>query len=75
MAIQELNIQITGMTCGHCVNAVRSAIEELDGIQSVQVELNSGKGVLRIDNLQVSTEQILNQGNEMGAYHAEIVPQ
>jgi len=63
------------MTCGHCVNAVRSAIEELDGIQSVQVELNSGKGVLRIDNLQVSTEQILNQVNEMGAYHAEIVPQ
>lgn len=75
MAIQELNIQITGMTFGHCVNAVRSAIEELDGIQSVQVELNSGKGVLRIDNLQVSTEQILNQVNEMGAYHAEIVPQ
>ena len=57
------------------MNAVRSAIEELDGIQSVQVELNSGKGVLRIDNLQVSTEQILNQVNEMGAYHAEIVPQ
>jgi len=75
MALQELNFHVTGMTCGHCVNAVKSAIEELEGIQNVQLELASGKGVLRINNLEVSVEQILNQVNEMGAYHAEILPQ
>jgi len=33
---------VTGMTCGHCVQAVTSEISELPGVADVQVDLGSG---------------------------------
>lgn len=33
---------VTGMTCGHCVSAVRAEIGELPGIRKVRVDLASG---------------------------------
>jgi copper chaperone CopZ len=33
---------VTGMTCGHCVQAVTSEISELPGVADVQVDLASG---------------------------------
>jgi copper chaperone len=33
---------VSGMTCGHCVNAVTSEISELEGVTDVQVDLASG---------------------------------
>lgn len=35
-------ISITGMTCEHCVTAVTEALQELDGVSSVSIQLNSG---------------------------------
>jgi len=34
---------VTGMTCDHCVRAVRSEVEALDGVESVEVDLASGR--------------------------------
>lgn len=34
---------VTGMTCEHCVNAVSSEINQLDGVTDVQVDLASGE--------------------------------
>ena len=33
---------VTGMTCGHCVNAVTSEFSALDGVSDVQVDLRTG---------------------------------
>ncbi|HEX6876129.1 MAG TPA: heavy-metal-associated domain-containing protein [Nocardioidaceae bacterium] len=33
---------VTGLTCGHCVHAVTSEIEELDGVSDVSVDLVAG---------------------------------
>ena len=33
---------VSGMTCGHCVNAVTSEISRLPGVDEVQVDLGSG---------------------------------
>ena len=33
---------VTGMTCGHCVNAVTSELEEIPGVTGVAVELVAG---------------------------------
>lgn len=35
-------INITGMTCGHCVSAVKSELSELPGVETVDVELVNG---------------------------------
>jgi copper chaperone len=34
---------VTGMTCGHCVNAVRSEVSQVPGVTSVDVDLESGQ--------------------------------
>lgn len=33
---------VSGMTCGHCVNAVTSEIGQLPGVDDVRVDLGSG---------------------------------
>jgi copper chaperone CopZ len=42
MSTQNLTIDVTGMTCGHCVRSVQEELGALPGVTDVQVELVSG---------------------------------
>jgi copper chaperone len=35
-------LHVTGMTCGHCVNAVTEELTALEGVQQVAVDLVAG---------------------------------
>ncbi len=37
----KTEIEITGMSCQHCVNAVKSALEKIPGVTRVEVSLGS----------------------------------
>ena len=37
---------VTGMTCEHCVASVTEELEELDGVQDVEVTLDGGRVVV-----------------------------
>ncbi|WP_280401671.1 heavy-metal-associated domain-containing protein [Nocardia carnea] len=37
---------VTGMTCGHCVQAVQTEIGKIDGVTNVDVDLASGRVVV-----------------------------
>jgi copper chaperone len=39
--------EVTGMTCDHCVRAVSQAVEALDGVEEVEVDLGSGALTVR----------------------------
>ena len=39
-------ILIEGMSCGHCVNHVKEALSELNGVTSVDVNLDSKSAVI-----------------------------
>lgn len=45
---------VAGMTCGHCVNAVRAEVAKLQGVTTVAVDLNSGE-------VSVSSQHALDQ--------------
>lgn len=34
---------VRGMTCGHCVASVTEEVGEIDGVQRVEVELETGR--------------------------------
>ena len=36
-------LRIDGMTCGHCVAAVKKALERVPGVTAAQVELATGR--------------------------------
>lgn len=35
--------EVKGMTCGHCVNAVTQEVMAIEGVESVSVDLESGR--------------------------------
>jgi len=41
--VPQINLSVQGMTCGSCVKHVTKAIESLSGIESVNVDLQSGR--------------------------------
>lgn len=43
-------LTVTGMTCNHCVHAVKSALEGLDGVRSARVDLDAGTAVVDYDD-------------------------
>lgn len=42
--------QVTGMSCGHCENAIRAEVSEVPGVMSIDVSAATGR-------LAVTTEQ------------------
>ena len=40
---------VTGMTCGHCVNAVAQEVGRLEGVSAVDVDLSSGRVTVESD--------------------------
>jgi copper ion binding protein len=40
---------VVGMTCGHCVSAVKAEVSKLDGVDRVEVELASGVATVHSD--------------------------
>ncbi len=40
--MQTSSYTVTGMTCGHCVASVTEEVEEIPGIESVDVALETG---------------------------------
>jgi copper ion binding protein len=51
---------VTGMTCGHCVNAVSTEMSRLTGVTDVEVDLDSGA-------VTVTSTEPLAQGDVVAA--------
>jgi len=45
-------LKIEGMTCGHCVMHVRSALEDVPGVKSAEVNLLERSAMVDGDNLE-----------------------
>ncbi|MEU5829195.1 heavy-metal-associated domain-containing protein [Micromonospora tulbaghiae] len=46
----ETTYQVSGMTCGHCVNSVSTELSALPGVTDVQVDLASGRVTVTSQN-------------------------
>lgn len=42
----QTELNVTGMSCGHCVKAVEKALKAVPGVKNVQVSLEPGKAVV-----------------------------
>ena len=42
-SINERSYTVTGMTCSHCVASVREDVSEVAGVETVDVDLTSGR--------------------------------
>lgn len=63
-AAQELIISVEGMSCGHCVNAVRSALESLPGVRVASVEI--GEARVTFDPARVERQSVVDAVEDQG---------
>jgi copper chaperone CopZ len=66
--VQTLDFTVTGMTCQHCVASVTEEVNELAGVQEVDVDLAAGRLHVVGD---VTPEQVRAAVAEAGSYTAQ----
>ena len=68
--MNDFKLKIDGMSCGHCVKAVTSALEQSDGVKVRNVSIGSATGEL--DPSRTSPQQLVESLNAAG-YTAAVV--
>jgi uncharacterized protein len=63
-APESATFTIKGMTCGHCVADVTQALQKLDGITAVDVDLKTGKAT--INGEKINHEKIISAIEHVG---------
>jgi copper chaperone CopZ len=66
--MERLNLNITGMSCGHCVSAVTEALTELGGVEVERVVI--GSATVAYDPGTTTPDQI-TQAVEDAGYQAQ----
>lgn len=66
MTTETRVINIDGMTCGGCVKSVDSALTRLNGVQSVDVDLEGNKASVTYDSSAVAVDAIVEAIEEAG---------
>jgi len=64
MSVQH-TYTVTGMTCGHCVQAVTGELTKLPGVQEVQVDLATG-AVTVTSQAPLSVDDVRSAVDEAG---------
>ncbi|UJL45217.1 copper chaperone CopZ [Virgibacillus sp. NKC19-16] len=54
----QTTLDVVGMTCGHCESAVKGALEELNGVTGVEVNIGTGKVDVTYDDAQVTIQDM-----------------
>jgi len=62
----KTTLQVEGMSCEHCEAAVKGALEELNGVSSVDVSLDSGEVEVTYDDAKVSVEDMEKAVEDQG---------
>jgi copper chaperone len=66
MATISTTINVKGMSCGHCVNTIETALKELQGIESVNVDLGGNKVSVSFDEQAVGLDKVKETIEEVG---------
>ncbi|HUE77223.1 MAG TPA: cation transporter [Longimicrobiales bacterium] len=66
----KTTLNVTGMTCGHCVSSVQSALEDVSGVRSARVDLDANRAVVDYDEAKTDPRALTVAVVEAG-YQAE----
>ncbi|PKR86625.1 copper chaperone CopZ [Heyndrickxia camelliae] len=64
--MKKVTLEVIGMSCGHCVNAVESNVGALNGVQMVKVHLSEGLVDIEFNPEAVTLEQIKETIDDQG---------
>ncbi len=64
MKTEQINVD--GMSCGHCVETIENAVGKMGGVNQVQVSLENKKVSVNFDENQTTIEDIKGKIVEAG---------
>lgn len=64
--VVEKTLKVNGMSCGHCKMSVEKALNELDGVKSVVVNVDTKSAAVQFDSAKVSLEKIKEAIEDLG---------
>ncbi|MHA2365741.1 MAG: heavy-metal-associated domain-containing protein [Candidatus Hodarchaeales archaeon] len=70
--MSEINLKLSGLTCGGCIRTVTKVIESVDGVQKVNVDLTKATIITNEDS-QEFINNIITEVNDISHYKAELI--
>ncbi|HZH58789.1 MAG TPA: copper chaperone CopZ [Metabacillus sp.] len=64
--MQQVTLNVEGMSCGHCVKSIEGNVGELKGVEAVKVHLDTGKVDVSFDSNVVSLKEITDVIEDQG---------
>ena len=64
--MDSIQLNITGMKCGGCVNTVEKILKDSDGIDNVSVNLLTESAYFEVNNSYLNIENVLASLKEQG---------
>jgi copper chaperone CopZ len=62
----NVKLRITGMTCGHCLAKVETALKSVSGVYSAIVDLPDGEAEVDFDDDAVTTLELIGAVQKAG---------
>jgi len=59
-------LNVDGITCEHCVDTIKEAVEILDGVFSVDVDVEKKQVVVEFDEKIAKAEDLIDKIEEVG---------
>jgi copper chaperone len=66
MALEFIKLNVEGMSCSHCENAVKKTVGALDGVSNVDVSLKEKTVSVEFDPASVSVKMIKEAIDDQG---------
>lgn len=70
--MEKVTLKVTGMSCGHCVNKIETALQQLNGVEKATVNLKKGMAKIKYDDSIQTLEKLISTVSEVG-YQSEII--
>jgi copper chaperone CopZ len=70
MESKQIELKVTGMSCGHCEMRVKKALESVKGVQSAKADHEKGVAVVKADD-SVTNDSLIEAVNATGLYEAQ----
>jgi copper chaperone len=64
--MQTTKIKVEGMTCGGCVASVKRALQQIDGVGSVEVSLDQAQASVEYDPSRVDETKLRSAIEDAG---------
>lgn len=71
--MKTIILEVKGMSCGHCVNAVTGALENVAGVQRAVVDLQAGRAQVEFDETRATPAQLVGAVMDEGYTAEELV--